>query len=365
MRGGEIDAGEIKARLIGQLSAVLDRYCAGWVRRGQTAFLAPKSKRDLGSWQLHLAGAKAGGWTRYSQGVSGDVIDLLAYVATGNARDRRAGFAEARAFLGLARRESADDAQARRQAALRREREARERADREAAEAVDRQRYAAASVELWRRAVSAAGSPVEAYLAGRAIDLTPPASLRFRPRAWHAETRTMLPAMVGLVQEGPSGRPTGVHLTYLVIGESGATKADVTKADVAPAKRMVGVTRGGHVRLGPAGAELIVAEGIETALSVMAATDRVVWAALSLGNLDAALPEAVRAVVLAVDMDEAFRQLGRAERRAARPAADPEVQVRRAVAAHAQRGLAVRIARPPKGFDFNDWMRALTRDDAA
>lgn len=95
-----VTAGEIRSLLLGRLGAVLDRYCPGWVRRRsgggvETAYLRPKDKRDLGSFQLHLNGPKAGGWVHYSAGQSGDIIDLIGYVTTGNADMTAAEFWEA------------------------------------------------------------------------------------------------------------------------------------------------------------------------------------------------------------------------------------------------------------------------------
>nr|WP_244530871.1 toprim domain-containing protein [Pseudoxanthobacter soli] len=121
---------------------------------------------------------------------------------------------------------------------------------------------------------------------------------------------------------------------------------------------MRGATFGGHVRLGPVPPDgvLVVAEGIETALSVTVASGLTCWAALSLGNLGAALPEGAHAVILAVDMDEAMRAYTVAEAGALRRV-HPETLVAKAVAEHAARGLEVRVARPPKGMDFNAWLQ--------
>ncbi len=365
-----VTAGEIRSLLLGRLGAVLDRYCPGWVRRRsgggvETAYLRPKDKRDLGSFQLHLNGPKAGGWVHYSAGQSGDIIDLIGYVTTGNARDRAAAFAEARDFLGLAAAaaDSAPDAAMRRQ---RREREAaRLAAAREAqamAEALERQSAAAGAVGLWRGAAPA-GPVVADYLAGRAIaGMALPPTLRFAGRVWHRESRQHLPAMIALVQDGASRAPVGVHITHLQPQADGS----VTKAAVEPAKRMRGPVHGGHVRLGPVPDDgvLVIAEGIETALSVQCVSGLTTWAALSLGNLGAALPEGVHSVILAVDMDEALRQFTVAEARAQRKR-HPEELVARAAAAHAGRGLEVRVARPPAGLDFNDWLIRLRDSEAA
>ncbi|SHO65834.1 Toprim domain-containing protein [Pseudoxanthobacter soli DSM 19599] len=350
-----VEASEIKGRLLDSLTTLLDRYFPGWKKgkSGRKAYLAP-SKSDLGSFELHLAGPKKGGWVRYSSGESGDVIDLLSVALGRGARDRAAAFAEARDFLGLGneRDDSPDAAIRREQRRLAAARAAERREAEERADALARQAAADGAVGVWRGAAPA-GTMVARYLAGRGIDMPVPPTVRELACCHHAETRTWHPAMCALVQDGVTRAPLGIHLTYL-----NETATGVVKAAVKPAKRMRGATFGGHVRLGPVPPDgvLVVAEGIETALSVTVASGLTCWAALSLGNLGAALPEGAHAVILAVDMDEAMRAYTVAEAGALRRV-HPETLVAKAVAEHAARGLEVRVARPPKGMDFNAWLQ--------
>jgi putative DNA primase/helicase len=68
---------------------------------------------------------------------------------------------------------------------------------------------------------------------------------------------------------------------------------------------MLGPCRGGTVRLALPGDVLMVAEGIETALSAMQATGRPAWAVLSTSGLRTLdLPDAVRNVIVLADGDE-------------------------------------------------------------
>ena len=77
------------------------------------------------------------------------------------------------------------------------------------------------------------------------------------------------------------------------------------KAPIEPAKMMLGPCRGGAVRLGPITDRLLVAEGIENALSAMQATGQPAWAALSTSGLRTLeLPVEVRDVVMLADGDE-------------------------------------------------------------
>ena len=101
---------------------------------------------------------------------------------------------------------------------------------------------------------------------------------------------------------------------------------------------MLGPCHGGAVRLGTPGDVLMVGEGIETCLAAMQATGNPAWAALSTSGLRALdLPQEVREVIVLADGDDPGEE-------AAREAALRWKRERR----------SVRIARPPRGCDFND-----------
>src|SRR5260370_29460011 len=106
-----------------------------------------------------------------------------------------------------------------------------------------------------------------------------PVTLRFHAgikRPWGG----FWPAMVALVTRGAGGAPLAIHRTFLRRNGHG-------KAPVEPQKMMLGPCGGGAVRLGPDGYRLMVAEGVETALSAMQATGRPAWASLSTSGLRA------------------------------------------------------------------------------
>jgi putative DNA primase/helicase len=186
------------------------------------------------------------------------------------------------------------------------------------------------ALNIWRYSRLADGSLVETYLRSRAITLSPlPLTLRCHMALQHRPSNARWPAMVALVTH--DHEYLGVHRTYLAWDGSG-------KAPIEPQKMTFGPVRGGAVRLGPLAESIFVAEGIETALSVMQATGQVAWAALSANGIaNLQLPPTVRDVTICVDGD----------------------QVSEDAAAHASRrwllqGLQVRIARPPPNKDFND-----------
>ena len=188
----------------------------------------------------------------------------------------------------------------------------------------------ALALKIWDQSVEAAGTPVEAYLRSRGLVNSPPSSLRFHPALKHPSGGTW-PAMVGLVTSGLGAKPIGIHRTFLA--HDGSAKAPVT-----PAKMMLGPCRGGVVRLADVGDSIMVGEGIETCLAAMQAIGRPAWAALSTSGLRALdLPDNVIDVVLLADGD------------------DPgEAAAQAAARRLAREGRTVRIARPPKGKDFND-----------
>jgi hypothetical protein len=144
--------------------------------------------------------------------------------------------------------------------------------------------------------------------------------------------------MVALVVDGATGSPVAVHRTYLARDGSG-------KAPVEPNKMMLGPCRGGAVRLGEPSTVLMVGEGIETCLAAMQATGNPAWAALSTAGLRSLdLPPEVRDVIVLADGDDSG-----------------EAAAQDCARRWKRQGLKVRIARPPRGLDFNDLLIARTR----
>jgi putative DNA primase/helicase len=187
-----------------------------------------------------------------------------------------------------------------------------------------------AALAIWQASQPAEGTLVASYLRSRGLTTSLPPAIRFHPRLRHA-TGASWPAMVALVTRGSDGAPVAIHRTFLTRDGGG-------KAPVDPAKMMLGPCRGGVVRLADPSAVLMVGEGIETVLSAMQATGNAGWAALSTSGLRSLdLPPAVRDVILLADGD------------------DPgEAAVLEAARRWKREGRRVRIARPPKGVDFND-----------
>ncbi len=183
---------------------------------------------------------------------------------------------------------------------------------------------------LWEASAPALGTLAETYLLSRGLCLPLPTTIRFHAGLKHP-SGGVWPAMVGLVTRGPDDVPLAIHRTFLARDGAG-------KAPVAPQRMMLGPCRGGAVWLGVPGGVLMVGEGIETCLAAMQVTGNPAWAALSTSGLRALdLPGDVHEVIVLADGD------------------DPgEAAAREAALRWKRNGRSVRIARPPRGADFND-----------
>ena len=185
---------------------------------------------------------------------------------------------------------------------------------------------------------SADAPQIETYLRSRAIALSSPV-LRFCQSAPH-RLGTRRPAMVAPIVD-INGQQTGAHLTYL--RSDGTGKADLPKEFQRECRGVIG---GGVIRLATHDpeCELLVGEGVETALSAMEIFKRPGWAAVYAGNLkeDLMLPPEVRRVVITADNDES----GTGQKNALA-----------AKQRWLSQGRAVRIVIPPRiGTDFNDFL---------
>lgn len=184
---------------------------------------------------------------------------------------------------------------------------------------------------VWQEAQEIDGTLAETYLRSRGITCALPSSLRFHPFCWHGATASRHPALFALIQGGGG---FAVHRTYLRADGCG-------KAALTPVKAMLGGVTGGAVRLTEARGSLVVAEGIETALSLacgLLPVPATIWAALSTSGLRGLrLPTEPGRLTIASDGDVAGRDAAHvlAER------------------AHAI-GWAVSLLPAPDGCDWND-----------
>jgi putative DNA primase/helicase len=185
--------------------------------------------------------------------------------------------------------------------------------------------------ELWIQAGPAPGSLVETYLRSRGIAVPIPATLRFLASAKHSPSGLILPAMIAAVTVWPERKPCAIHRTFLAADGHGKAAVDTSKMTLGPCRH-------GAVRLAEATEQLMIGEGIETCLAAMHATGQPAWAALSTSGMRRLLlPPHVNEVIILADAD-----------------APGEAAAKDAAMRWVREGRRVRIARPPKGKDFND-----------
>ncbi len=164
---------------------------------------------------------------------------------------------------------------------------------------------------VWEETIDPTASraePLRRYLLRRGIEPMPdPGVVRFHPGLGYYEKLEgqersirveIYPAMIARVADSQA-RPVALHRTYLT--------ADGRKAPVESPKKLMtpcGPIQGGAIRLFPAGPEMGVTEGIETALAVRQRTEMPVWAAVSAALLERwEPPTGTRLVVIWADLD--------------------------------------------------------------
>jgi DNA primase len=187
---------------------------------------------------------------------------------------------------------------------------------------------------IWDRAIPAAGTLAESYLASRAICGPIPPDIRFSRLP--CGNSNPLPCLVAAVRD-VSGSLVGLQRIYL--RDDGRGKADLPKP-----KLSLGKVVGGAIRLGDLNESgtVTVCEGPEDGLTLLEMLGAPVWVAAGASMLPAMMfPPEVRSVVIGADNDDAG-----------------DAAARKAAHAFALRGLAVRIIYPLPGFkDFNDELR--------
>jgi hypothetical protein len=216
------------------------------------------------------------------------------------------------------------------------------------------------AVALWMGAKPIAGTPAEAYLRGRGIDVARlgkwPGSLKFHAEVWNREQGLKIPAMIAQMVT-PAGVHVASHRTYLRWCE----RKGWVKLDSPNAKMVLGACAGSFIPLrhGPSGKSMSqmpegevehMAEGIEDCLTAAMAKPEIrIDAGYSLGNIGSIVfPEHVRRLVLLCDRDEAGSK-----------ATD---LLERVIARQQARGMHVQYVMPPVGVkDLNLWLQRGAR----
>ena len=204
-------------------------------------YLLPNGRRDGPEWRcgsvqgeagkslgVRLTGSKAGVWSDFSAGESGDLLDLIQAC---QGLDKGGAVLWAKDWLGIGDGtvipQRAGGPPPRHNEPPRQDNPNR-----------------LLALEIWHASQPGAGTLVETYLRGRAILLPVPPTLRYHPGLLHSPTGLVLPAMVAAVTNWPSRDVTGVHRTFLKMDGSG-------KAPVRDPKLTLAPLGAGAVRLGP------------------------------------------------------------------------------------------------------------------
>jgi hypothetical protein len=331
--------------------------------------LLPAGKRDGQEWRcgsvagepgrslgVRLSGPRRGTWCDFGgpDQHRGDALDLVAQVHFGG--DKRAALRWSRIWLGIDKLDISEIETRKAQVARRAKTAER-----------DEEGRRLSAIRLFLEAeAKIAGTPADAYLQARGLDLAElgrqPGALRFHPatpcgplsRPGHL---VRVPAMVAAVVNA-QGDHIATHRTFLEPAPGGGWRKH-TGMD--KPKMVLGRMQGGTIRLwrgasgkpmaeAPADDTCAIAEGIEDALTVaFNCPDWRVLAAISINNFaNIELPPQLTDLVMVQDRD--------GENSQAAAARDAALHRWRAEARRA------RIALPPEGFkDFNDWWRAELR----
>jgi hypothetical protein len=211
----------------------------------------------------------------------------------------------------------------------------------------DRQRTEWA-MTLWNEAESPRGTLVEHYLCHRRlslrVDVLSADVLRFHPCCpfrLEDEATMRLPAMLALMRDISTNEPRAIHRTALK--DDGTGKSNLP--GLGNAKKMLGPSKNAMVKLTADDVViegLGIAEGIETALTLICANWRPVWACGAAGAIERfpVLP-GIECLTVFADADRAGMAAGVA-----------------CQARWVNAGLECRILAPPEaGADWNDVMR--------
>ncbi len=200
--------------------------------------------------------------------------------------------------------------------------------------------------QIWGQTWQAQDTLVALYLMSRSYNGYIPLVLRYHPHLLHIDDstdqiiRSHHPAMVGCVRVWPDTKIQAIHRTYLKKDGSG-------KAEINQNKKLLGYAKGGAITLSPLnGSTLVLAEGIETALSVYLAWDLPTWSTISASFLpDVVLPSVAQVphIIIAADHDDAG--ISAANRLRER-------------LLYEDRTVEVRMP-PQKGTDFNDVLQGV------
>ncbi|WP_298372686.1 toprim domain-containing protein [Azospirillum sp.] len=205
-----------------------------------------------------------------------------------------------------------------------------------------------ATLSPWGRDLWASGQPVTAdsvagrYLLGRRCALPDPHAVRWVPSLRYGPSGAAFPALLGLITDAQDAdRVLNLHRTWLSADGAGKALVDRPRLLLKGHRKAGGVIRlsaNDDVTTG-----IGVAEGLETALTALAAGWAPVWSCVDAGNVgNFPVLHGIGSVTIFADHDPAGRN-----------AAEKVARVWTAANREA------RIVLPPQpGYDLNDWAAA-------
>lgn len=347
-------AREIADMLDDRIEDVVADLYPGAVRIGGVAYCSAKGNKgkDLGSFQVNLVArgrAGKGSWYRFSAGVGGHGMQLVAYALTGTptgTEPYRLAIEWAKRFFGIRDREETEEEKEAREK-RKRDDEAKQAKANAGAEARRAKRRKTAGGQ-WHDGIPIFGTPAEAYLLNRGIpsdiirQVCTPDVLRYNPEVpYEKPPFPIIPAMLGRAC-GVDGKGHALGRVFL--------SNDGRKADVEDPKLTIGSLEGGAVRLGGTAQRIGVAEGMETALGAIALcrASMPVWACLGTAGLGSfEVPPGVDEVVIYADGDLVRERNGKI--------ITPGLDAARKLAGRLRAsGIVVEIVEPPSGKDWLD-----------
>lgn len=381
-----ITLGQLNDMLNDRLEDLLPELIGG--RQVKSEWIAASTREGgIGdSLSVGLRGAKRGKWYHHATGLGGDALGLINYTRFDNA-NMKAAYRWAREFLGGNIEPETEEQRLRR---LQRQRSAVRKQEREERVRQGKARFHflfdPKTVKDWR------GTPAWHYINNRLqgnLDRLGhlPGCIRFHPAMYVGQLSSEaapveLPAMLAGVVDA-KGDMIALHRTWLVRRGEGDDTWDRLRPEDLPrwrsrttdgkelkGKKVLGGYRGGSIRLWagrrinddtgevklgvqwprlPAGSSIMLAEGIETGLSLaLAMSERRIVSTISVdGFADIDLPRCFSKVTIAADRDERNERQHKATQAA----------LERAKLAHAAAGRYLQIVYPPEGVD--DWNTAL------
>ena len=252
-----MNAREISLRLASNMDTLCQELLPAGKCSGDEYRVGSIGNDPGASLRVHLVGPRAGRWCDFATDEHGDALEL---VKSALKLDTVEAIRWSKGFLGIP--------------------DSRPYRKRSSGSSL---RWSSRAEALWQQCGPIEGTIGATYLEHRHCALPPSDEVRFHPSAHHWPTKSRRPALIARITDAGSNAPLSLHFTFLA--PDGNSKAPVDQ----PKLLLPGhVKQGGVIRLtddAEVTTGLGIAEGCETALSVMAAGWRPVWAAIDAGNL--------------------------------------------------------------------------------